>query len=158
MRDLDAEIMQWTLLLNKRTAYLWHVERHPPIQVTLEENCLFHSKRFLYYRVISVKIGLSPLTHVRNQMQHGVARQRADGQRHQELEEMVVEDLLHYGNDGNAQKPDQTDNYHGCTTVAPYCNEDFERLVRRFFFIENVKSLWIWSEITLFPNNINFLV
>ena len=56
---------------------------------------------------------------VRQQVQHGVAGQRADGQRHQELDEVLVEDLLHDGDDQHAEDAAQRDDQHGAGRLQP---------------------------------------
>ncbi len=51
-------------------------------------------------------------THVWNEVKEGVAGERADGERHEILEERAVEDAAHDGDDGDGAEPDQTDDAH----------------------------------------------
>lgn len=54
-------------------------------------------------------------------MKEGVAAQRADGQRHQEAEEELEEDLVHERDEHDAEQRQQADDGDGDDAADPRC-------------------------------------
>ena len=61
-------------------------------------------------------------THVRDEVQEGVAAQRADGQRHQEAEEELEEDSVHERDEDDAEQRQHADDGDGEEAADPRCN------------------------------------
>lgn len=54
-------------------------------------------------------------------MKESIPGKGPHGQGNQELEQVVIEDLLHDGNDCHTQESYQTDDHNGKEAVPPYC-------------------------------------
>ena len=59
-------------------------------------------------------------THVRQQVEAGVAGERADSERDEELQQVVVEDLAGERNDGHAEQAHQADAQDGQRRAKPH--------------------------------------
>lgn len=54
-------------------------------------------------------------------MKESIPGKGPHSQGNQELEQVVIEDLLHDGNDCHTQESHQTDDHNGNEAVPPYC-------------------------------------
>lgn len=64
---------------------------------------------------------MAAVTHVRDEMQEGVAAQRADGERHQEAEEELEENSVHERDEDDSDQREQADDGDGQKPADPRC-------------------------------------
>ena len=74
-------------------------------------------------------------------MQQGIARQGANGQGHQELNEMLVKDLLHDGNNEYTKDAAKADDNNGTNGGRPQTN--FILFLFMVFHVIIVIMMWI---------------
>ena len=61
-------------------------------------------------------------THVREEVKKRVAHERADSERHEQLEKMVEEDPLHDDDEGDGGEPDEAEEEDAREGAHPHCN------------------------------------
>lgn len=76
--------------------------------------------------------GGEPVTHVRDEVQKGVAAERAHGQRNQEAKQELEEDFVHERHEHHAQKRQQADDRDGQEAAQPRCIGGSRKSISRF--------------------------